>query len=283
LTEVLGARRGVDAESLLWAAAVVDGVDPDVLSRTVDVDALTRVVDGVAAIPAGDDELAVAAAVLVGVLVHRPFSSANAATGWLAATEVLARTDRRVVARPSHVLRLCDRVHAGRAGREEVEAALRGWVVVAGLGCPACGRRVYVDDLPSRRVVLPRSIPFELVSRCAFEHGAHDRDGRPAVATPASAMESDSRRPVVARGPCGSILVAAGDESLIVAPSCDDPPIVRVVAVGELRAGDLVGPWDGLISRSTTLGFAPADAVDFDRDDCIDLDRLRRALRVGVS
>ena len=83
----------------------------------------------------------------------------------------------------------------------------------------------------------------------------------------------------------GSLLVAVAGAagSVIVTPSCDEPPIVRVVAVAELHAGDLVGPWDALVARSRTIGFAPATEVDVDGDDRIDLDRLQRALRVDRS
>jgi hypothetical protein len=79
------------------------------------------------------------------------------------------------------------------------------------------------------------------------------------------------------------VAVAGARRSVIVTPSCDEPPIVRVVAVGELHAGDLVGTWEALVARSTTIGFAPASEVDVDRDDRIDLHRLQLALRADRS
>src|SRR5690606_7765440 len=125
--------------------------------------------------------------------------------------------------------------------------------------CPACGRRVYARDHLARRSVAPAGARFELTARCSYEHGSHDRAGRPIAPRPTRPVERSE--PILARGDCGSFLVAGTSGTLAVSPFCDDPPVMRVVEVGDLHPGDLVGRWGPLIERSTTIGFVPAHEV----------------------
>ncbi|MGH9228690.1 MAG: hypothetical protein ACRD07_08160 [Acidimicrobiales bacterium] len=165
----------LDESKLVWAAALVEDVDPAELLARVDVAALVTIV-------AGADEaigpIDAAARLLVRVVRDRPFLTGNAAIGWLAG-------DYRV----------------------------------------------------------------------------------------------EPRRQVLARGACGSFLLPGDRTNVVVSPFCDDPPIVRVVEVDEVRPGDLVGRWDRLVERSSTLGFVPADEARPDESGWVDLGRLRRALR----
>jgi prophage maintenance system killer protein len=269
-----------DEAGVLWAAALVEGVDPARLLTSVDVTALSV---AVAEAAAERDPVDVAAVLLVELVRRRPFPASNAAIAWLATVDLLAASSIRLVVEPDEAVELCRAIGGGAAGRAEVAAAVRGRVVEVGLVCPVCGRRVHagtdaLDEL-ARRLVPPGGTAFELTARCAFEHGVHDRSGRPVAAVAARA--GDARQPVLARGACGSFLVAGEGGSVAVSPYCDDPPLVRVVEVDEVHPGDLVGRWDPLVRRSTPLGVVPADEAAPDEQGCVDLDRLRRALRAG--
>jgi hypothetical protein len=271
----------MDESTLVWAAALVNDVDPaEVLAQT-DVAALAAIV---ARADEASEPVDVAAWLLVGVVQGRPFPTGNAAVGWLAALDVLAVATCRVTVDRARVVRLCDDIRQGALGPGAVAAVLRGWVVENGIACPACGRRVYASDPAARRLVMPGTSRFELTARCAFEHRGHDRCGRlAALPAPSPAGHTvDRRLPVLARGACGSFLVAGDPTSVVVSPFCDDPPIVRVVEIGEICAGDLVGRWDRLVARSSTLGFVPADEARPDERGRVDVGRLRRALGGGV-
>lgn len=270
----MGEHRRIDEATLLWVAAVAVDEEPTALLATVDVAGLARIV---AEVEATRDPVMAAAALLVGVIGDRPFPASNAAIGWLAATNLLAEAGYRVVARPKQVAQLCRRIRAEALVADRVASALRGWLIPEGLGCPACGRRVYASDAIARRMVTPAGAPFVLTARCAFEHGAHDREGRPV--TPAPVRTWEPRQPLLARGPCGSLLVVAPDRTMVVSPYCDDPPIAKVSQVDHLSPGDLIGPWDSLLERSTPIGYVPADAVHVDEHDRVDLARLGRALQ----
>lgn len=266
----------LDEAGLLWAAALVEGGDPARLLATVDVTALAAVV---AEADVEVDPVDAAATLLVGVIRRRPFPASNAAIGWLASVDRLAASQLRVATVPAAVVELCDSVRVGVAGPGEVAAAMRTWVVEDGIACPACGRRVYAHDALARRLLPPVGAGFELTARCAFEHGSHDWSGRP-IASPTTRPVEPSQ-PILARGECGSYLVAGEAGSVAVSPFCDDPPIVRVVEVEDLRPGDLVGRWDSFIERTTTLGFVFADEAAPDERGRVDLVRLRRALRAA--
>jgi hypothetical protein len=268
----------LDESRLVWVAALVQGVDPAESLSRVDVAVL---VDIVAEADTVTEPVDAAAVLLVRIVRDRPFDGSNAAIGWLAAVELLAATHRRLAAPPADVVGLCESIRAGAAGSAGVAAVLRRWVDGDGDGmaCPVCGRRVYVLDAAARRFVMPGTARFELTARCAFEHGSHDRSGRPTTAP--AARRGEPRQPVLARGVCGSFLVAGDAGAVVVSPFCDDPPIARVVEVGDVRPSDLVGRWDPLVGRSTTLGFVPADDVLPDESGCVDLDRLHRALRTA--
>jgi hypothetical protein len=267
----------LDEATLLWAAALVDETDPAELLAQVDVTVLAGIVARADAATAPVDA---AARVLVEVVRTRPFPTGNAAIGWLAAVEVLAGARCRVAAGQDRVVALCADVRSGAAGATDVVAALRSWLVEEGIACPACGRRVYADEATGPRRAMPGASRFELTARCAFEHGRHDRSGRPLA--PATRRPVERRLPVIAHGACGSFLVAGDRATVVVSPFCDDPPIVRVGEVDEVNAGDLVGRWDGLVERSSPLGFVPADAARPDEGGHVDLGRLRRAL-VGAG
>ncbi len=199
-------RAHIDEATLLWAAAVVGRVDPVAAANGVDVDALVRVVTAADDAP---DPLSTAAGVLFNLITSRPFPSSNAAIGWLAATELLARVGCRVVVSSETVVSLCDAVRDGCRTEDQVAASLRSWMVVAGTACPVCGRRVYANASGARRTSMPGSARFELTARCAFEHRVHDKLGR-AIARPFE-PSPESRQPVLARGACGSLLIAGPD------------------------------------------------------------------------
>ena len=96
----------------------------------------------------------------------------------------------------------------------------------------------------------------ELTARCAFEHRAHDRHG---AARATASSPSPIAPAVLARGDCGSVALAVDGRTLVLSPYCDEPAIYRVSEVGEVSPGDLVGRWDALVARGTTVGFVPAD------------------------
>jgi hypothetical protein len=85
---------------------------------------------------------------------------------------------------------------------------------------------------------------------------------------------------VLARGDCGSFLVTAAGRALVVRPFGPGPSTVHhVLRVHDLRPGDLVGRWDRLADRGTTVGYVPADAVRFDpASGHLDVDRLDAGL-----
>lgn len=263
----------LDESKLVWAAALVEDVDPAELLARLDVAALARIVaDADEAIGPID----AAVRLLVRVVRDRPFRTGNAAIGWLAAVEVLAEAGWRVSVHRARVVRLCGDIREGLLSDGDAAAVLRRWVVEEGMACPACGRRVYVRDAAAGWRLMPGGSRFELTARCAFEHGRHDRSGRPVVARGDDRVEP--RRPVLARGACGSFLLMGDRTNVVVSPFCDDPPIVRVAEVDEILPGDLVGRWDRIVERSSTLGFVPANEARPDESGCVDLDRLRRAL-----
>lgn len=266
----------LDEAACVWAAALAVGVDPVQLSATVDVAALAVVV---ADADVAADPVDAAARLLVGMVRRRPFPAPNASIGWLTSVDWLARRQLRVVADPPAVVELCGSIRAGSAEPAEVAAAMRAWVIADGIACPVCGRRVYARDPLARRSLAPVGGRFELTARCAFEHRTHDKSGRP-MASPTTRPVEGSQ-PILATGECGSFLVAGEAGSVAVSPLLDDPPIVRVVEIDDLRPGDLVGRWDSLIERSTTLGFVSADEAAPDELGRIDLTRLHRALRAG--
>ena len=264
----------LDESKLVWAAALVADVDPDELLARVDVAALATIV---ADVDEAIGPIDAAARLLVRVVRDRPFLTGNAAIGWLAAVEVLAAAGWRVSVHRARVLRLCGDIREGVLSDADAAAVLGRWVVEDGRACPACGRRVYTRDAAAGWRLMPGGSRFELTARCAFEHGCHDRSGRSVVSPGYYRVEP--RRQVLARGACGSFLVTGDRTNVVVSPFCDDPPIVRVVEVDEVRPGDLVGRWDRLVERSSTLGFVPANEARPDESGCVDLGRLRRALR----
>lgn len=268
--------RRIDEATLLWAAALVERIDPAELLTRVDLRALTVIV---AEADACTDPVDAAAALLVGVVRDRPFHTSNAAVAWLAAVDVLAAARCRIAVDAAHVVELCDSIGSDALGPADVAAALRTWRVEDGVACPACGRRVYRLDAAARRSMMPGTARFELVARCAFEHGVHGRAGRP-IDPPADRLV-EPHQPVLARGECGSFLVAGERASVVVSPFCDDPPIVRVVEADDVRPGDLVGRWDPLVERSRTVGFVPAEEVRLDAQGRVDLARLNRAVRAS--
>lgn len=270
----MGEHGRIDEATLLWAAAITLDDEPAALLATVDVAALTQIASEV---EAAVDPVVAAAALLLGVTSARPFPASNAAIGWLAAANFLGEAGYRVVARPKQVAALCRRIRSEALAPDRIASTLRAWLVEDGLGCPVCGRRVYASDAAARRLVTPAGAQFVLTARCAVEHGVHDRTGRPVERDPVRTWEP--WQPLLARGPCGSLLLVAADRTMVVSPYCDDPPIARVLEVDHLSPGDLIGPWDGLIDRSTLIGYVPADAVQIDEHDRVDLDRLGRALQ----
>lgn len=238
---------GLDEATLLCTAAFVLDVDPRTVLDAVDVAELAALAAEVGAVA---DPVDAAAHLLVRVVRARPFPRANAAIGWLAAVDLLRAHGRFVQVRTARVVALCDEI---RAGSDAVAPVLRSWSTLA-ITCPACGRSVYALD-HSRRRVQPGFSRYELVARCSFEHGAHDRAGRERPRP--VPREHPQHVPILARGECGSFAVALDGRTLVVAPYCDDPVIHRVVEVGDVSPGDLLGRWDALVGRSSTVRFVP--------------------------
>ncbi|HEX2849050.1 MAG TPA: hypothetical protein VHN98_00785 [Acidimicrobiales bacterium] len=270
-------RAAVDEATLLWAAALVEGVDPAALLERLEGAALATLAGVAADVEETTEPLEAAARLLVRMVRDRPFPADNAAIGWLAAVELLAAAHWRVEVDPRSVADLCGRVRDGAIENAEVASVLGRWAVADGVACPACGRRVYVLDAAARRVLLPGVADFELRARCAFEHGHHDRSGRPIAAR--EERPAEAPQPVLAWGECGSFLVAGDGASLVISPCGDDPPTVRVVEVDDVRPADLVGRWDRLVARSSTLGVIAAGAAQPDERGTVDLASVRRALR----
>jgi hypothetical protein len=124
----------------------------------------------------------------------------------------------------------------------------------SGFACPACGRTVYAF-VTSRLPMLHGTSRTELTARCAFEHRSHDRRGR---ARPADERSDDGDiATVLARGACGSVALAVGERTVIVSPYCDDPVISRVSEVYDVSPGELLGRWDALVARATTIAYVP--------------------------
>jgi hypothetical protein len=238
----------LDEAGLVWAAALVTGAAPADVVDAVDVAALSALVAEVDAI---HDPVRAAAHLLARVVLERPFPMANAAIGWLATVELLQERGLHTAARPRDVVELCAAIRAGRA---DVAAQLRRWSTRSGFRCPACDRTVYEFSATGPRVLHGTS-RAELTARCAFEHRSHDRHGG-ALAT---SSPSPIAPAVLARGDCGSVAVAVDGRTLVLSPYCDEPAIYRVSEVGEVSPGDLVGRWDALVARATTVGFVPAD------------------------
>lgn len=264
------------AATLVWVAATVVGVEPTILLTQTDLHALPAVIADCA--PSADP-IRDAAATLVSICRRRPFPRFNDAIAWLAAVEVVTRTGDRVRAPEHRVIDLCRSVRSGALGVDDVARELEAWRETVGLRCPACRRRVYAG----REGVMGHpslSSGYELTARCSFEHGAHDRHGRPNP--PPQRTRTPRSTPVVATGACGSMLVVDDDGALIVSPSCDDPPLFRVVVPDSVGAGDLVGRWDRLVARSRTLGFVDSRAVTLDPHGHLDSSALRAAARLDA-
>ena len=151
----------LDESELVWAAALVEDVDPAELLARVDVASLATIV-------ADADEatgpIDAAARLLVRVVRDRPFLNGNAAIGWLAAVEVLAAAGWRVSVRRARVVGLCGDIREGVLGHADAASALRRWVVEDGIACPACGRRVYTRDAAAGRRLMPGGSRFELTA-----------------------------------------------------------------------------------------------------------------------
>lgn len=268
--------RDFDEASLLWVAAFVEEVDPLVVLDRVDMAELAALV---AEIDAIEEPIDAAARLLVRVVRDGPFPTSNNAIGWLAAVDLLRVAQLRIDMRAPRIAALCRSIRTDELDVVEVASVLRHHVVLQGMACPACGKRVYVRDAAARRGLMPGATRFELTARCAFEHGGHDRRGQPVEPAPERVVSSC--QPVLARGACGSFLVAGAGRGLVLSPYCDEPPIYRVVEVVDIVPGDLVGRWDLLVERSSTVGFVHAEAVCADDLDRVDLDRLDAALAHG--
>lgn len=158
----------LDESTLVWAAALVEDVDPAELLARVDVAVLARIVADVDEATAPIDA---AARLLVRVVRDRPFFTGNAAIGWLAAVEVLAAGGWRVGVHRARVVRLCGDIREGVLSDADAAAVLRRWVVEDGMACPACGRRVYVRDAATgcRLTRLLRApVPWQLPGMRAY-------------------------------------------------------------------------------------------------------------------
>ena len=248
----MGDRR-IDEASLVCAAALVLEVTPADVLEEVEIAGLTALVATVDAI---EDAARAAAHLLERIVLDRPFPRSSAAIGWLAAVDLLRAEGQHVDARPQDVVALCAAIRAGTA---DVVGQLRRWSTPSGFACPACGRTVYAFAT-ARTPVLHGTSRTELTARCAFEHRRHDRRGRTRDAD--EPVERD--RTVLARGECGSVALAVGGRTVIVSPYCDDPLIRRVSEVDDVSPGELLGRWDALVARATTIAFVPGAVDDID-------------------
>ena len=241
---------GLDEAGLVCAAALVTDTAPADIVDAVDAAVLGALVAEVDAI---DDPVRAAAPLLSRSVRERPFPAFNAAIGWLAAVDLLRAHGLHAAARPRDVVELCGAIRAGAA---DVAAQLRRWTTSSGFRCPACDRTVYAFSARGPRVLHGTS-RVELTARCAFEHRSHDRHG----VRRATSSSSPIAPAVLARGECGSVAIAVDGRTLVLSPYCDEPPIYRVSEIGEVSPGDLVGRWDALVARATTVGFVPADEL----------------------
>jgi hypothetical protein len=171
----VGERPRLDEAALVWAAALVQDRDPAEVLAGADTTALTRIVHEVADIV---DPVDAGARLLVELLQQRPFPGPASAIAWLAVVDLMRSAGHPVRATTQEVRTLCRSVRSGRRATEGAATALRRWTAPPGLPCPVCDRRVYADDPMTRSLVARHGTPYELTSRCAYEHRAHDRSGR---------------------------------------------------------------------------------------------------------
>jgi hypothetical protein len=168
----------------------------------------------------------------------------------------------------------------GRAARWLVSAEPIPDHVYETWSCPACGRDVEVETVPTYLRMhggwLPPG-PVELVALCAREHGVHRRDGSPQrELEPADPL---AHWQLCVRSSCdGDVLVLDPSLPAVLVPTGD---VWEAWAIdgGALAASDLVGPFDGLVRRrGRFLGVVQRGGVVFSRDgsgDLVDCPTLR--------
>ena len=155
--------------------------------------------------------------------------------------------------------------------------------------CPACGRAVWRTS-PAWKGIWFAPVPTDLVTRCARQHAAHDRHGRPFEApegvlawAPVVGLEEQAalddpaarRVPVVALDDDGGFVALLPPAGLRVRPAAEDGSGALVVeALDDLQPSDLVGR----SSRAgRPLGRVPAGSLVVE-DGSIDARALRDAL-----
>lgn len=289
----------VDEAWLVWVAARATGVAPETLLTGCDVAAVARVVAEVEAARADGEDgvrsrradgrhvdgrhveqhpVVRAATVLVAVVRHRPFAAGNRAVAWLAAALTLVEHGTPIWLAEDDAVELVVGAEEGRVSVDEVAVALAAPGEALPWRCPACGNRLHRYERRDvrRAVPLVGGSRHELVARCAFEHGGHDRSGRTAPKTAAGTVES--WRPIV-RQPSGRdamlVLVDAGAVLLRGVAGAYEATQHR-----DLAAGALVGDWDVLGAQGEPLGRVDhGDLVVDATGGAVDWCRLASALR----
>lgn len=258
----------LDEATLIHAAAVAGGTDPDALVDMVDVAGLASVV---AAAERAPSALHAAAVVVTELGRRRPFRGGDSSTAWLTAALLLDGEDRRLRIGPvaaSAVFAAGDRLgvdgvasiieeHSERR-RSRFRRALRhlterrrsdGPGVVP---CPSCGRLLVHRSHDVGSSSLWASTAWaERTARCAVVHGAHDRRGRTSAPLP----EPEDTWERVAEGPGGSALLIGSGGAAVVRPGRNGDEAVRLP---DVHASELVGDWDGLFRRGEPLDASAA-------------------------
>lgn len=258
----------LDEERLVLIAAVASATRPEEVLAATDIAALARVtavIDG-----CDDDPLDVAAAALVGIAKERPFGADSAATAWLACALLAPVEAARVAVDHAAAVELVRQASRGDACREQVRRHLTS----ARTRCPACGRPLTPDGEADGRRQSFRRTPIELVARCAVEHRAHGRFGRP-LREPTH-VEDTPWRPVLANPRTGAMIVLADAAPLLLVPDGE----TYVVAEPTFVAGDLVGDWRALTAHAVVRTSVPAAAITLDdHGTMIDASKLDETLR----
>ncbi len=249
---------GLDEATFVCIAACALDVDETELLADADLAAISEVVVAVASAAPGFDQ---AAAVVAGCMERRPFgSSRDERVAWLAAVVLLEEQSIHLRADAAVAQRVLDAARTSRrALMSELRRAVARWPWRV---CPVCCRRVYVDRYERGLFISPGDDPYERTARCAFEHGVHDRVGRGANGQIDEPTAKIAWAPVVATGPCGSVLVVA-DEGAFVFGQSNAVDEWAVAVFDSTDAGALVGSWARLFIDA--VGVVDATDLLFDR------------------
>ena len=256
----------LDESALVWLAAVAADRDPLVVLADADMGALARVV---ADVEDAGDALDRAATVAVAIVTHEPFAVANRAAAWAAAAHVAADDGHRLRLGADEVVAMLAGVARQELGPDEVRRALERSLPGRGRPtgawrCPECGRPLYADESARRAAgaAVVCSTRFELVARCSWEHGAHDRLGRP---LPTGERGEPERWVPITAGGAGRWFVALVDGNAVAfVPAPDDDDLVDVFVVRDPDPAMLVGGPDRAVAAGEQLGAIATTALRFD-------------------